>query len=616
MHHLARHGSDGFVVCGTTGEASTLTDEEQLRARRAGGRRAPEGTTIIAGTGSNDTRHAVPPDRARDRARRRRDPVGHARTTTSPTGAGSSPLRGGRPGHRQADRPLQHPRRARPRHAQRPARRAARRSTASTTSSRPTPTTSRRSTGSGSTPATTTIFARTLDLGGAGGILVASHVVGDEMRRMVDEPEQRAEIDARLQRRLRGDGRHHQPDPGQGRAEHARPPRRRAAPAARRGRRGGAAPPSARCSSATGCCRPPAPRMANAKLRVLPLGGLGEIGKNMTVVEYDGPHRRRRRRPALPDRRDGRHRPRAARLRLPARARRRHRGDRHHPRPRGPPRRAAVGAARAGGDIPGLRRPADDGDGALQARRAPAARTSTSTTSRTARRSSSGPFEVELVHMTHSIPDCGAVALHTTLGTVLVTGDYKFDQTPVDGSPADVGAPGRARPARACCCCAATRPTPTARASRPARRSSGRSCEEVFLRCEGRIVVTCFASNIHRVQQVVDAAAAHGRKVALVGRSMRKNVNIGRSLGHIDVPEGMLVQPRELEDWPDEQARDHLDRVPGRAAERAAAHGPPRPSAGRAARGRHGRSSAPRRSPATSARSTRRSTASTTSAAT
>ncbi len=68
---------------------------------------------------------------------------------------------------------------------------------------------------------------------------------------------------------------------------------------------------------------------------------------------------------------------------------------------------------------------------------------------------------------------------------------------------------------------------------------------------KGRIVVTSFASNIHRVQQCVDAAAALGRKVALVGRSMRKNVNIGRSLGHIEVPEGQLIQPHEVEDWPD-----------------------------------------------------------------
>ena len=81
----------------------------------------------------------------------------------------------------------------------------------------------------------------------------------------------------------------------------------------------------------------------------------------------------------------------------------------------------------------------------------------------------------------------------------------------------------------------------------------GPKLEEVFARCRGRVVVTCFASNIHRVQQVVDAASVVGRKVSLVGRSMRKNVNIGRMLGHIDVPEGMLVGPKEIEDFPDQK---------------------------------------------------------------
>ena len=75
----------------------------------------------------------------------------------------------------------------------------------------------------------------------------------------------------------------------------------------------------------------------------------------------------------------------------------------------------------------------------------------------------------------------------------------------------------------------------------------------MFQRCTGRIIVTCFASNIHRVQQAIDAAATLGRKVALVGRSMRKNVNIGRSLGHINVPEGMLVPLREVDQWADEK---------------------------------------------------------------
>jgi ribonuclease J len=161
-----------------------------------------------------------------------------------------------------------------------------------------------------------------------------------------------------------------------------------------------------------------------------------------------------------------------------------------------------------------------------------------------------GPFDVELVHMTHSIPDSCAIALHTDLGTVLVTGDYKFDQTPVDGVPADVGRLAELGREDLLLLCG-----DSTNADRPGFSPSeaivGPKLEELFLGRDGRIVVTCFASNIHRVQQVVDAAAAHGRKVSLVGRSMRKNVNIGRSLGHIEVPEGILVPPRELDDWPD-----------------------------------------------------------------
>jgi len=161
-----------------------------------------------------------------------------------------------------------------------------------------------------------------------------------------------------------------------------------------------------------------------------------------------------------------------------------------------------------------------------------------------------GPFTVELVHMTHSIPDSCAVALGTELGTVLVTGDYKFDQTPVDGSPADVSRLAELGRDGVLLLCGdstnADRP-----GFSPSESGVGPHLEEVFARAEGRIVVTSFASNIHRVQQVVDAAAALDRKVALVGRSMRKNVNIGRSLGHIELPGGILIQPQEVEDWPD-----------------------------------------------------------------
>jgi ribonuclease J len=161
-----------------------------------------------------------------------------------------------------------------------------------------------------------------------------------------------------------------------------------------------------------------------------------------------------------------------------------------------------------------------------------------------------GPFRVELVHMTHSIPDSVAVALTCELGTVLVTGDYKFDQTPVDGKPADVSRLAELGGEGLLLLCGDSTNVDRPGFS-PSESGVGPKLEELFARCRGRIVVTSFASNIHRVQQVIDAAAALGRKVSLVGRSMRKNVNIGQQFGHIEVPEGMLIPPREIEDFPD-----------------------------------------------------------------
>jgi ribonuclease J len=161
-----------------------------------------------------------------------------------------------------------------------------------------------------------------------------------------------------------------------------------------------------------------------------------------------------------------------------------------------------------------------------------------------------GPFSVEPVRLSHSIPDSLGMALTCDLGTTLVTGDYKFDQTPVDGQPADLARLAElGREGLLLLCGDSTNVDRSGVALSEA--SIGPHLEESFARCRGRIVVTCFASNIHRVQQVVDAAAAVGRKVSLVGRSMRKNVNIGRGLGHIHVPEGMLVGVREIEDFPD-----------------------------------------------------------------
>jgi len=163
-----------------------------------------------------------------------------------------------------------------------------------------------------------------------------------------------------------------------------------------------------------------------------------------------------------------------------------------------------------------------------------------------------GPFSLELIHMTHSIPDASAVALTTEIGTILVTGDYKFDQTPVDGEPADMSRLAQLGAEGILLLCG-----DSTNADRPGFSPSesivGPNLEQVFANAEGRVIVTSFASNIHRVQQVIDAAAALGRKVALVGRSMRKNVAIGGALGHIEIPDGLIIQAREIEDFRDDR---------------------------------------------------------------
>ncbi len=163
-----------------------------------------------------------------------------------------------------------------------------------------------------------------------------------------------------------------------------------------------------------------------------------------------------------------------------------------------------------------------------------------------------GPFEIELVHLAHSIPDMRGVLLTTPAGNVLMTGDYKFDQTPVDGKPADVSRLAElGRQGLTLLCGDSTNADRPGIA--PSESSVGPALLDQFSRCKGRIIVTSFASNIHRVQQVIDAAVQLDRKVALVGRSMRKNFNIASNLGMANAPQGVFIQPREIEDFPDEK---------------------------------------------------------------
>jgi ribonuclease J len=163
-----------------------------------------------------------------------------------------------------------------------------------------------------------------------------------------------------------------------------------------------------------------------------------------------------------------------------------------------------------------------------------------------------GPFELELVHLSHSIPDMRGVILGTDLGKILMTGDYKFDQTPVDGRPADISRLAALGHEGLLLLCGdstnADRP-----GIAPSESSVGPALVETFSACKGRVIVTSFASNIHRVQQVIDAAVKLDRRVALVGRSMRKNFNIASNLGIANAPSGLFIQPREIEDFPDEK---------------------------------------------------------------
>jgi len=291
--------------------------------------------------------------------------------------------------------------------------------------------------------------------------------------------------------------------------------------------------------------------VAAKKLRVLPLGGLGEIGKNMTVVEYDG-------RIVVVD--TGLMFPTAEMLGidlvLPDFSYLRERADDieaivlthgHEDHVGALPyvlREIGYPPVIYGGllTIGMVRSKLDEhklGDAPLEDLAA-------------GEEVSLGPFEMETVHLSHSIPDARGVILTTELGSMLMTGDYKFDQTPVDGRPADISRLAElGRDGLLLLCGDSTNADRPGVA--PSESSVGPALVETFAACEGRIVVTSFASNIHRVQQAIDAAVQLDRRVALVGRSMRKNFNIASNLGIANAPSGLFIQPREIEDFPDEK---------------------------------------------------------------
>jgi len=163
-----------------------------------------------------------------------------------------------------------------------------------------------------------------------------------------------------------------------------------------------------------------------------------------------------------------------------------------------------------------------------------------------------GPFRVEFVRMAHSIPDAVAVVLATPGGRIVHTGDYKIDHTPVDGFRTDVGRlaeiGNRGVDLLLGDSTNAERPGVTA-----SERSVGEAFRQIIPMLEGRVLIASFASNVHRMQQAIDVALETGRKVAVIGRSLRKNINIARNLGYMDAPEDVFVKPGDLEELdPDE----------------------------------------------------------------
>ncbi|MDF9715717.1 ribonuclease J [Nocardioides sp. ChNu-153] len=163
-----------------------------------------------------------------------------------------------------------------------------------------------------------------------------------------------------------------------------------------------------------------------------------------------------------------------------------------------------------------------------------------------------GPFELEFVAVNHSIPDALAVAIRTGAGLVLHTGDFKMDQLPLDGRITDLNAFARLGEEGVDLFL-----TDSTNAEVPGFTTHEKditpSLDRAFYNSSQRIIVACFASHVHRVQQVLDAAVKHGRKVAWVGRSMVRNMGIARELGYLTVPPGLIVDAKELGKLPPHQ---------------------------------------------------------------
>ena len=163
-----------------------------------------------------------------------------------------------------------------------------------------------------------------------------------------------------------------------------------------------------------------------------------------------------------------------------------------------------------------------------------------------------GVFDCEFIAVNHSIPDALAVCIRTPGGTLLHTGDFKMDQLPLDGRLTDLRAFARIGEEGVDLFLTDSTNAEVPGFTSPEREISS-AIDKVFRHARRRIIVACFSSHVHRVQQVLDAAAKAGRKVAMVGRSMVRNMGIAAELGYLHVPDGVLIDAKRLDDLPDAQ---------------------------------------------------------------
>ena len=164
-----------------------------------------------------------------------------------------------------------------------------------------------------------------------------------------------------------------------------------------------------------------------------------------------------------------------------------------------------------------------------------------------------GMFTIEFINVNHSIPDCVAVAITTTLGTVIQTGDFKIDVTPIAGSMMDIARFGELGNEGVLALL-----SDSTNVERPghsdSERKVGETFDKLFLGCDKRIIITTFASNIHRLQQIINIAAKHKRKVGITGRSMENVLRVAMVLGYLDIPEDVLVDLDTLNKLPKSHA--------------------------------------------------------------